>query len=167
MTTHIDLSIRASSQELAQRTLPPVPMKLLDDGQSFQLTEDVSFNIGSGLSALTLTIPSGYRTNLASIPPEAGILGFEKLGRHSYAALLHDWMYNAQMGFELANAVFYHTLRQTGVPNWRAVVMGFAVQAGGKWRYKAAAKELAAMKLTPTASPASSAISSPPPNPVT
>ena len=68
------------------------------------------------------------------------------------------------MGFELANAVFYHTLRQTGVSNWRAVVMGFAVQAGGKWRYKAAAKELAAMKLE---AGATAATSSPPPNPVT
>lgn len=122
---------------------PKIPLRMLDDGQHFELGEDITVNIGSPTCPLNVEIPAGYITDLASIPPEVGIFGFEKLGRHSYAAIVHDWLYDRQAGYELANAALYSMLKQLGVSNFTAAIFAFCVQSGGKSRYKKAGKELA------------------------
>lgn len=119
-----------------------LPIKLLPDGKTFSLTESVRVNIGTDAGPIWVEIQSGYVTDLASIPPELGILGFEKMGRHSYAALVHDWMFDQQVGYELCNAAFYSMLRTLGVRPWKSAIMAFFCQAGGKGRYKAAGKKL-------------------------
>lgn len=131
----------------------PIPLKLLDSGAEFELMEAVRVNIvpNEAGSTIWVEVPAGYRTDLASIPPEAGIIGFEKLGRHSYAAIVHDWMFSQQMGYELANAAFYGMLLKLGVPWWKSMVMTFACEAGGKSRYKQCGKRLRKRSETLTA----------------
>ena len=115
----------------------PLPLQILEGGRSFKLLEAIRVNLGTPKAPMWLEIPAGFETDFASIPPEAGILGFEKLGAHSFAALIHDYLYTCQVGFELANTVFYESMRKSGVGSVRAKLMALATEAGGKSRYKA------------------------------
>jgi hypothetical protein len=120
----------------------PVPLTLLNDGSSFELQTDLHVSISENDAApLTITIPAGYVTDLASIPPEAGLFGFNKLGKYSFAAIVHDYMFSKQMGFELANAIFYSLLKKSGLPKWQCSLMASAVQIGGRSRYRALKRE--------------------------
>lgn len=120
----------------------PLPLKMRDNGEEFELLEAIKVNLASEHCPLWVEVPQGYVTDLATIPPEVAIFGFEKLGRHSYAAIIHDWMFTKQMGYELSNAAFYSLLRASGVTQWKAAVMAFFCEAGGKSRYKKCGKLL-------------------------
>ncbi len=117
----------------------PIPLQMLSSGAEFVLLEDVQVNISDNSSTpLLLTIPKDFKTDFASIPPEAGILGFEKLGKHSYAALVHDYMWSKGMGYELSNAAFFSVLDKLGCGWWTSMLMAVSVQAAGRRRYKKA-----------------------------
>jgi Protein of unknown function (DUF1353) len=114
-----------------------VPLRLLASGAEFELLEDIQVDISDNPEVpLHLIIPAGFKTDLASIPPEAGILGFEKLGKHSYAAIVHDYMWSKGMGYELSNAAFFTVLDKLGCGWWTSFCMAFSVQAAGRSRYK-------------------------------
>lgn len=118
-----------------------LPLELLPGGKEFELKEATRINIGSESCALWVEIPAGYTTDFASIPREAALFGFDKLGKHSYAALAHDWMFARQAGFELANAALYNMLRASDVPRWKSVIMMFCCETGGKSKYLKCAKK--------------------------
>jgi hypothetical protein len=118
---------------------PAIPLQMLASGAEFVLQEDIRLDVSDNPEVpLVLVIPKGFLTDLASIPPEAGILGFQKLGKHSYAALVHDYMWDQGMGYELSNACFFSVLNKLGCGWWTSFLMAFSVQAAGKSRYKKA-----------------------------
>lgn len=126
------------------QNLIPLPLVMNPDGRTFVLADDVAFNIGSEKTPVLLIVPKGFDTDLASVPPAAGLVGFEKLGRHSWAALLHDYMYaTTTFSYEVANAIFYQELRRSGVGHFKAVLMALAVQIGGKRIFNRNVKRLA------------------------
>lgn len=113
-----------------------IPLIMMSDGLKFMLQTDVVYNIGTDDYPISITVPKGYKTDLASIPSWAGLFGFRKLGRHNYASILHDYLFTTHLlTFEVTNAVFYQELRRSGVPSFRAACMALAVQVGGRRSY--------------------------------
>lgn len=79
---------------------------------------------------LTLTVPAGFATDLASVPrlPGAYLLFGNKARR---AAILHDWLYANHWPREWADSMFYAAManevnKATAWAMWAAVRMGGA-----------------------------------------
>jgi len=76
-------------------------------------------------------VPRGFRCDAASVPRLAWFL-FPPWGRCNRAAILHDWLYWAQLCSRLqADEIFREALAACGVPAWRRSVMFNAVRIGG------------------------------------
>jgi hypothetical protein len=107
------------------------------DGDSFVLGQDATFEFGNSDARIAICVPKGFSTDLASIPSWAGAFGFDKLGKHSRPAILHDYLFVVQaFEFETVNALFREALRAEGVSSFRATVMAIACEIGGKKRWK-------------------------------
>lgn len=88
---------------------------------------------------ITLTIPKGFVSDLASIP-----MGFRWLlpvnDRHREPAVVHDYLYRTQATTrEDADAIFYTAMIEAGVPAWKRHLIIAGVRAGGwaAWRENA------------------------------
>jgi phytoene dehydrogenase-like protein len=85
---------------------------------------------------LTLTVPDGFVTDLASVPrlPAAYLLFGNRARR---AAILHDWLYTERFPREWADAVFFAAMRHEVNPP-AAYAMWLAVRVGGGSYYREA-----------------------------
>lgn len=99
----------------------------LADGR-WRLTAPLAWEIGRKGSGLTFVAPSGFTTDLASIPLVARIAFDRGDARMAKAAILHDAML-ADEGWSPATAAaeFHGALAACGVARWRAVIMAIAV----------------------------------------
>lgn len=88
---------------------------------------------------IAVAVPEGYVTDFASIPGFAqGIIS--PFGRHSEAAVVHDWLYTLgtpgdEKGRRLADRTFRRALHLVGVGFVRRYIMYAAVRIGGKSGY--------------------------------
>jgi len=89
---------------------------------------------------LAIVVPEGFRFDGASIPRIFWCVpGFAPMGKHLWAALLHDFLCvlsrnnPAAMDRELADAIFASLLKHTGVVGWRRVAMDLAVSGYRRW----------------------------------
>lgn len=88
---------------------------------------------------IAVVVPEGYVTDFASIPGFAqGIIS--PFGRHSEAAVVHDWLYTLgtpgdEKGRRLADRTFRRALHLVGVGFFRRYIMYAAVRMGGKSGY--------------------------------
>lgn len=82
---------------------------------------------------LTLTVPAGFITDLASVPriPGAYLLFGNKARR---AAIMHDWLYTRKFDREWADSAFYHAMAHE-VNKASAWAMWLAVRVGGASYY--------------------------------
>lgn len=80
---------------------------------------------------VTVTVPHGFRTDLASIPNALAFL-YDPAGRHQQAAVFHDYLYATRKvrRFE-ADAIFRVAMIDSGVAKWRALTMYYAVRMFG------------------------------------
>lgn len=94
-----------------------------DYSVSFKDEDDVAY---------TLTVPVGFHTDLASIPPVFQPI-FGTWGRHTAAAICHDCMYAYRVANRaLADNLFESIMLADGVEPDDATVMATAVRLGGK-----------------------------------
>lgn len=70
----------------------PLDFENLDDGVSFRLLTPFTYHVGELGSEEEITVPTGFVTDLASIPTVLWNL-FPKLGRYNKAAVIHDYLY--------------------------------------------------------------------------
>lgn len=89
------------------------------------------------VNGLWMTIPAGFRTDLASVPRIFWAF-FPPFGRWDEAAVLHDYMYRVggSLSREDADACFHAGMLECGVPEWRAYIMWAAVRLFGGSSYK-------------------------------
>jgi len=109
----------------------------------YDTCSELSFDIGYKGSGLTVTIPAGYNTDLASIPQFLWWLFQPFDPSYAAAAVLHDYLrtmgrMNPDGGWEkfdegTADAVFYEAMKILGVPTWKAIIMYLAVRIAGAW----------------------------------
>ena len=80
----------------------------------------------------SITVPSGFTTDFASVPRGLWPL-LPPLGKHSPAALVHDYLYDHRIGTRKeADKIFLDLMLKYSVPKWRAYVMYWGVRIGGK-----------------------------------
>lgn len=84
---------------------------------------------------LNVFLPSGYRTDFASIPSSAR--GFMNPADYPFASLIHDFLYD--LGIDgrrkRADEVFIVALRSSPTPDWKADAMYLAVRSAGAGGY--------------------------------
>lgn len=106
-------------------------------GDDWVLLTDWTFRVASAEGELlTLTVPAGFVTDLASVPriPGAYLLFGNRARR---AAILHDWLYTERYPRDWADAVF-HAAMQHEVNAPAAYAMWLAVRVGGAAYYREA-----------------------------
>jgi len=72
----------------------PVWLEQNNDGKTWTVVE--SFNYYSELLNNVITVPKGFKTDLASIPRFLWSLGFAPFGKYTDAAIVHDYLYTLQ-----------------------------------------------------------------------
>ncbi|MGH8334854.1 MAG: DUF1353 domain-containing protein [Pseudomonas fluorescens] len=87
-----------------------------------------------------VTVPSGFRTDFASIKVLHNVLLFVLFalvsGYGNYAAAVHDWLYSTgEISRKRADAVLYRALRAEGVARWRAWLFWAGVRIGAASHY--------------------------------
>jgi hypothetical protein len=106
-------------------------VELHPDGRSATLLEPITWG--------DITVPAGFVTDFASVPRALWIL-IPPQGRHSFAAVVHDWLYQSQqLTRREADRLFRLSLRATGSGNCKAWAMYLGVRLGGwvAWRHHA------------------------------
>lgn len=83
-----------------------------------------------------LEAPTGFRTDLASIPRIARSLpAFDPNGASRRPAVMHDYLYSSQAGYrlgrEFADSFLRAALLSEGAGSWTARAFYWAVRAGG------------------------------------
>jgi len=82
------------------------------------------FEIGGKGSGAMICVPSGFETDLATIPPPARLLFSPADARYARAAVIHDYLLSLPDFSPLTAAVaFRDALRAAQVPEWRVVMM--------------------------------------------
>lgn len=103
-------------------------------GGKYATCKSFSFDVGFKGSGLTVTVPQGYLTDLASIPRPFWWLLQPFDPQYAAAAVLHDFLLSWQsidgdpFDHATADAIFYEAMRILGVPLWKAVLMYLAVR---------------------------------------
>lgn len=97
--------------------------------------EDGTFTLAKNLEFMSYSIPKGFQTDFASVPKSLHWF-VEPYGKHSKAAVLHDYLYTTLGGkYNLTrkecDQTFYHALVKCGVLRWKAYVMYKAVRIAG------------------------------------
>jgi hypothetical protein len=85
---------------------------------------------------VSVTVPDGFRTDLASIPTALAWL-YCPNGRHQVGALFHDYLYATKiMSRFQSDAIFRVIMADSGVIGWRRISIYYAVRAFGwiAWR---------------------------------
>ena len=78
-----------------------------------------------------ITVPVGFITDFASIPPLAWMVA-TKLGPWNRPAILHDYLYfSATFDRKTADLLFLAAMRDRRVVWWRRMLMYLAVRIGG------------------------------------
>lgn len=80
------------------------------------------------------TVQSGFRSDLATLPPLARLF-FTKLDRHAPAAVLHDACYAERMPRDIADRLFFEALADCQVGPVARGAMYLAVRTFGWWFY--------------------------------
>ena len=74
----------------------PLSVSPMPDGKRWKLTRPFTYRIGSKYSKRFVRVPTGFRTDFASIPKILRWLLFLLLpfwAKYSKAPILHDWLY--------------------------------------------------------------------------
>ena len=82
------------------------------------------FEIGGKKSGAMICVPSGFETDLATIPPPARLLFNPADARYARAAVIHDYLLSLPDFSPLTAAIaFRDALRAARVPEWRIAMM--------------------------------------------
>lgn len=99
-----------------------------DDGQ-WMLAGPLIYE--SDVAKQTITVPAGFRTDLASVP-RLPIVYLLTGGTSNEAAVVHDYLYSTGLvSRKLADEVLAEASKVTGVPAWRRGLMWAAVRLFG------------------------------------
>lgn len=83
----------------------------------------------------TVEVPSGYSTDLDSVPRIPIAYAWLK-GRATKSAVIHDWLYYNKHDRKEADKIFLEAMKAEGVAAWRRWPIYSAVRAFGWLAYK-------------------------------
>jgi len=106
-------------------------IKFIAESKMFRVYISFDYHVGSEDSSDVITVPEGFITDLASIPPVARWL-IPKIGKHAQAAVLHDYLYNTKMFTrKKSDGVFLEAMTVLKVSKWKRKTMYRAVRMFG------------------------------------
>lgn len=109
-------------------------LRIDGNGGAWVVIEPVVYQ--SGVAGTVLTIPAGFRTDLASVP-RLPVVFLLFGGTAHKAAVVHDYLYTVRtLDRHIADAVLWEASAAIGVPAWRRWLMWAAVRVFGRahWR---------------------------------
>ena len=121
------------------------------DGQEFQVLRPLPYELRD--TTQRIVVPSGFVTDLASIPRAFWVL-LPKNDRHMVAAIVHDYLYWKQTcSRDEADEVLRLAMRDARVPKWKEEVIYRAVRLGGgaAWQSNASARAAGRLRIIPPA----------------
>lgn len=102
------------------------------DGRNW--TVEASFNCHSDLVDRDFHIPSGFKTDFASVPQILWNI-IPPTGRYAQAAVLHDWLYRCQDQHNFTrkqcDQIFNEAMKTLNVKTWRRILIYRGVRIGG------------------------------------
>lgn len=114
----------------------PAQLELQDDGYTFKLLAPFEYHVGDFPSVEVITVPTGYVTDLASVPRIFWNI-VPPHGKYAKAAIVHDYLYSRAIKTkDYADNIFYEAMGVLCVPMWKRKVMYLAVKYFGKGEYK-------------------------------
>ena len=118
--------------------LSKLDVSMLKGGRRAELNEEFSVRVGkvSAFVDEVVTVPKGFVTDFASIPRVVRSF-IPQLGRYSWAAVVHDYLYSEGDGKRKdADLLFLALMASSGVPWWKRRLIYRAVRLGGwvAWR---------------------------------
>lgn len=142
----------AGSAVLAGCLAIPSPVTVADvDDRYSMLTEPLVWKIGK--TGRTIVVPAGFVTDYASIPP--GVRAFiGKRGRHSRAAVVHDFLYWSQLCSRAqADNLMLIGMKEDDAGALRSWAIHTGVDLGGgfAWEANRKARKTGQMKVVPPA----------------
>lgn len=120
--------------------LTPLVVEVMPSGKTFKVHHEFTY-IWRRAFDVKITVPIGFVTDFASIPWFARVV-IPKLGKYTKAAVIHDYIYQAQSGKAYfcnrsgADHIFRDAMKDLGVVKWKRIVMWLAVRLFGwpAWR---------------------------------
>ena len=108
------------------------PLDIGAKPEEWVLTEDCIYesdHLSLAGDQIKVTVPTGFVTDLASIPRVFRLL-MPKNGRHRAAAIVHDYLCRLKMDFSRVKAdkIFLEAMKLQGVPKLRRWLMYRAVR---------------------------------------
>lgn len=101
-------------------------------GHKFSLIESFSYE--------DVTVREGFETDLASIPRILWTLLDSPIGRHAQAAVLHDFLYSAPLGYNYSrkecDQIFLRAMKDSKVDFWRRWLIYFGVRLFGFFSFQ-------------------------------
>jgi hypothetical protein len=83
----------------------------------------------------TITVPSGYKTDFASIPQPFWII-LPKDGKYDGAAVIHDYIYGThKFDRKTCDQILLEAMKVLGVSWWKRSLIYSGVRLGGWTRY--------------------------------
>ena len=108
----------------------------MPDGKTWAIWKEFTYHVGELNSGETITVPRGFQTDFASVPPIFRFVA-PRWGKYGKAAILHDYCYwEQQYKRRRADEIFREAMGVSGVALWRKLVMYWAVRlfGGRSWR---------------------------------
>lgn len=105
------------------------PLLHIGDNSEEWVTEGVTYYLSD--KAGEVRVPSGFKTDLASIPDFVPRFIADPAGKSRLAAIVHDYLCRQAQNRKdrvLADHVFLEAMKDTGVPGWRRWLMFSAVR---------------------------------------
>lgn len=119
---------------------PVVAGHFMDDGRRFVLGEIVDYRsdvappqeVGvDSCGRARIVVPRGFSTDFASVPRVLWSVA-PPIGRHTMAAVVHDWLYYKKIGSrKWADLVFYEAMKRSSTGWWRRQIYYRAVRLFG------------------------------------
>lgn len=107
---------------------------LQDDAGWFVVVEPFTYRFGNEESPLEITVPKGFKTDLASIPWFAGFI-VPKLGKYNAPSVLHDFNYSlvrkGKFNRAIADAIMLESMAVAGVNFWQRWLIYLSLRAFG------------------------------------
>lgn len=113
------------------RFLNRLCIEVADDQDNGQWVVTRPLVYESDVAGMTITVPAGFQTDLASVP-RLPVVYLLTGGTSNEAAVVHDYLYSTGIvSRKIADAVLSEASKVTGVPAWRRGLMWAAVRIFG------------------------------------
>jgi len=114
---------------------PPKTQAIPPECKKFILCDAVIYDVGRSESGDRIIVPVGFVTDYASIPRILQVI-WSPQGRHSGAAIVHDYLYKQQKRSRKAcDDIFFEAMVVLGVNKITCVCLYLGVRAGGWWTW--------------------------------